>query len=55
VALVRADPASSAQEAVVQLDQILNDRYHDEHLAADYHQRYIDARVALRDKAHSHD
>jgi transcriptional regulator with XRE-family HTH domain len=35
------------------LDQLLSDRYHDERLADDFHQRYRDARTALRHKAHS--
>jgi transcriptional regulator with XRE-family HTH domain len=34
------------------LDQLLNDRYPDERLAEDFHQRYRDARTALRRKAH---
>jgi hypothetical protein len=35
------------------LDQLLGDRYPDERLAEDFHQRYRDARTALRLKAHS--
>ena len=35
------------------LDQLLDDRYPDERLAKDFHQRYRDARAALRRKAHS--
>ena len=35
------------------LDQLLSDRYPDERLAEDFHQRYRDARTALRRKAHS--
>ncbi len=35
------------------LDQLLSDRYRDEDLADDFHQRYHDERAALRDKAHS--
>ena len=35
------------------LDQLLDDRYPDERLAEDFHQRYRDARAALRRKAHS--
>jgi hypothetical protein len=35
------------------LDQLLGDRYHDERLADDFHQRYRDARTALRHKARS--
>jgi hypothetical protein len=33
------------------LDQLLTDRYPDEHLADDFHQQYRDARVRLREKA----
>ena len=36
------------------LDQLLSDRYPDERLADDFHQCYYDARIALRQKAHSH-
>jgi hypothetical protein len=54
VALVTGGSGALGTGSGRSADQILNDRYHDEHLAADYHQRYIDARVALRDKAHSH-
>ena len=36
------------------LDQLLSDRYPDERLADDFHQRYYDAQIALRQKAHSH-
>jgi transcriptional regulator with XRE-family HTH domain len=35
------------------LDRLLDDRYPDERLAKDFHQRYRDARAALRRKAHS--
>jgi transcriptional regulator with XRE-family HTH domain len=35
------------------LDQLLDDRYPDERLAKDFHQRYRDARAALRRKADS--
>ena len=35
------------------LDQLLNDRYPDERLGEDFHQRYRDARAALRRKARS--
>jgi tetratricopeptide (TPR) repeat protein len=35
------------------LDQLLDDRYPDERLAKDFHQRFGDARAALRRKAHS--
>ena len=35
------------------LDQLLGERYPDERLADDFHQRYRDARTALRRKAHS--
>jgi hypothetical protein len=35
------------------LDQLLGDRYPDERLAEDFHQRYRDARTALRHKTHS--
>jgi len=35
------------------LDQLLSDRYPDERVADDFHQRYVDARAALRQKAHS--
>ncbi len=35
------------------LDQLLNERYPDERLADDFHQRYNDSRTALRHKAHS--
>jgi tetratricopeptide (TPR) repeat protein len=35
------------------LDQLLDDRYPDERLAKDFHQRYRDARAALRRKTHS--
>ena len=35
------------------LDQLLTERYPDEGLADDFHQRYHDARAALRRKAHS--
>jgi transcriptional regulator with XRE-family HTH domain len=35
------------------LDELLGDRYPDERLAEDFHQRYRDARTALRRKAHS--
>ena len=35
------------------LDQLLSDRYPDERLADDFHQRYVDARDALRQKAHT--
>ena len=35
------------------LDQLLDERYHDERLADEFHQRYFDERVALRSKAHS--
>jgi transcriptional regulator with XRE-family HTH domain len=34
------------------LDQLLSDRYPDEHLADDFHQQYRDARIRLREKAH---
>jgi transcriptional regulator with XRE-family HTH domain len=37
----------------VDLDQLLDDRYPDERLAKDFHQRYRDARAALRRKADS--
>ena len=36
------------------LDQLLGDRYPDERLAEEFHQRYRDARTALRHKAHSY-
>jgi len=35
------------------LDQFLSDRYPNERLADEFHQRYHDARIALRQKAHS--
>jgi len=35
------------------LDQLLSHRYRDEHLAADFHERYLDAQDDLRRKAHS--
>jgi hypothetical protein len=35
------------------LDQLLSDRYADERLADEFHQRYRDARTALRRKAHA--
>jgi transcriptional regulator with XRE-family HTH domain len=35
------------------LDQLFSDRYPGERLADDFHQRYHDGRVALRQKAHS--
>ena len=35
------------------LDQLLSDLYPDERLADDFHQRYVDARDALGQKAHS--
>jgi hypothetical protein len=35
------------------LDQLLSDRYPDERLADEFHQRYRDARTALRRKAHA--
>jgi transcriptional regulator with XRE-family HTH domain len=35
------------------LDRLLDDRYPDERLAKDFHQRYREARAALRRKAHS--
>ena len=35
------------------LDQLLSDRYPDERLADEFHQRYRDAKTALRHKAHS--
>ena len=35
------------------LDQLLNDRYAHERLADEFHQRYQDARTALRRKAHA--
>jgi hypothetical protein len=35
------------------LDQLLSDRYPDEHLPDEFHQSYYDARIALRQKAHS--
>ena len=35
------------------LDQLLSDRYPDERLADEFHQRYRDARTALRHKAHA--
>lgn len=35
------------------LDQMLSDRYPDERLAGDLHQRYRDARIALSEKTHS--
>ena len=34
-------------------DQLLSDRYPDEPLTDDFRQHYLDARAALRDKAHS--
>ena len=37
----------------VDLDQLLDDRYPDEHLADEFHQRYRDARTALHHRAHS--
>ena len=42
-----------AMSRVLDLDQLLSDRYPDERLADDFHQRYVDARDALRQKAHS--
>ena len=35
------------------LDHLLSDRYPDEHLADDFHQRYQEARTALRRKVHT--
>ena len=35
------------------LDQLLSDRYPDERLADEFHQRYRDARTALRHKTHA--
>lgn len=35
------------------LDQLLSDRYPDEHHAEDFHQRYQEARTALRRKVHA--
>ena len=35
------------------LDQLLSDRYPDEHHADDFHQRYQEARTALRRKVHT--
>ena len=35
------------------LDQLLDERYPDERLADDFHQRYTDTRAALRRKAHT--
>jgi len=35
------------------LDQLLSDRYRHEHLTDEFHQRYQDARTALRHKAHA--
>ena len=35
------------------LDQLLSDRYRDEHLADEFHQRYQDTRTVLRRKAHA--
>jgi hypothetical protein len=35
------------------LDQLLGDRYPDERLADEFHQRYRDARAALQRKAQS--
>ena len=35
------------------LDQLLSDRYPDEHHAEDFHQRYQEVRTALRRKVHA--
>jgi hypothetical protein len=35
------------------LDQLLSDRYPNEHHADDFHQRYREARMALRRKVHA--
>ncbi len=35
------------------LDQLLSDRYTDERLADEFHQRYQDTQTALRRKAHA--
>jgi hypothetical protein len=37
----------------VDLEQLLDERYPDERLAEDFHQRYRDARAALLRKVHS--
>jgi hypothetical protein len=49
VNLVEALPLSHAADP----DQLLGERYPDERLADEVHQRYLDARTALRHKAHS--
>ena len=35
------------------LDQLLSERYPDEHLTDEFHQRYRDAHMTLRRKAHA--
>ena len=47
--LVEALPLSHAADP----DQLLGERYPDERLAAEFHQRYREAKTALRHKARS--
>jgi hypothetical protein len=46
-------PEASLLSHAADLDQLLSDRYPDEHLVEDFHQRYRDARTTLRRKVHS--
>jgi hypothetical protein len=54
--LIRArhgETEASLLSHATDLDQLLSDRYPDEHLTDEFHQRYQDARTDLRRKAHA--
>jgi hypothetical protein len=49
----RSRPNRVLSQDATDLDQLLSDRYPDEHLADEFHQRHQDARTALRRKTHT--